>query len=207
MEDLAFDGVSPEAQVVLLAALDKFAELGYHGTTTRGIAQAAKKSPTAIYNHYPSKRELLFQVVLRGHQELLELIRRAREGNDSPTSELVCIATAHAKFHAERYSIARVSNYDLQSLAPEALEMVLSIRREIEQIVRNTIANGISRGEFDVRDGDLVATAILSMGIDVSRWYRPQGRLTVQEIGESYARFALQMVGRHSTSTAREADV
>jgi hypothetical protein len=45
-----------------------------------------------------------------------------------------------------------------------------------------------------VADPPVAALAILSLGIDVARWYRPDGAWTPEEIGDQYARLALDLV-------------
>jgi len=191
----AFDDLSAEARLVFDAALKNFAEFGYHGTPTRKIAQSVHKSPAAVYAHYPSKHELLFQIIIRGHEDLLSRILNAKELGTTPVERLSEVARTHAEFHAQYSAIARVANYELHNLDSNALETILQIRRQIESIVREIIAAGNERGDFDVADGNLAASAMLSMGIDVSRWYQPNGRLTVTDIGDAYAGYARRMVG------------
>lgn len=204
VDDFVLDGLTADARPVLIAALDKFAELGYHGTTTRIIAQAVDKSPTAVYTHYASKHELLFQIILRGHENLLSRIVAAKESGSTPGSQLTEVVRTHAEFHAQYSAIARVSNYELHNLMPEALEVILKIRRQIESIVRETIEAGTKCGEFDVSDGNLAAAAILSMGIDVSRWFQKRGRLTIKDIGDGYAIYVRRMVGITTPSGEEE---
>jgi hypothetical protein len=67
--------------------------------------------------------------------------------------------------------------------------------REVDQIVRRIIADGLADGEFSVSDPGTAATAVLSLCMDVARWYRPGHRRTPEEIGEGYAEAALRVVG------------
>ena len=46
-----------------------------------------------------------------------------------------------------------------------------------------------------VDDPRAVARAILSLSVDVARWYDPQGRDSPERIGALYAQLALRMVG------------
>ena len=62
-------GAPPDARTRLLAAaVDAFADRGFHGTTTRDIAAAAGMSPAALYVHHRSKEELLYLIAVAGHQ-------------------------------------------------------------------------------------------------------------------------------------------
>ena len=44
-------------------------------------------------------------------------------------------------------------------------------------------------------DPAMTATALLSLGIDVARWYRDEGAWTPEQIADHYCRLALRMVG------------
>lgn len=79
--DNLWAGVTPKAaQRLLVAAIETFAERGYHATTTRDIAARAAMSPAAVYIHYPTKEDLLYQIMMVGHQRALTVIKDAVEG-------------------------------------------------------------------------------------------------------------------------------
>ena len=60
--------VTPDAaRRLLVAAVEAFAERGYHATTTRDIAGRAGMSPAALYIHYKTKEELLHRISRIGH--------------------------------------------------------------------------------------------------------------------------------------------
>ena len=55
----------PERREAIIAAVrGVFAEKGFHGTTTRALAQAAGVSEALLFKHFPSK-EALYSAVLR----------------------------------------------------------------------------------------------------------------------------------------------
>jgi AcrR family transcriptional regulator len=49
------------------AAFKLFVSQGYHGTSIRQIAEAAKLQPASIYNHFKNKEEIFRQVLLANH--------------------------------------------------------------------------------------------------------------------------------------------
>ncbi|MEH0554022.1 hypothetical protein [Streptomyces sp. B21-101] len=50
--------------------------------------------------------------------------------------------------------------------------------------VRHLIAEGIAAEVFDIPDSRIAASVILSLGIDVARWYHESFRLTPEEQGD-----------------------
>lgn len=179
---------------LLAAAVSAFAEKGFHATTTRDIASAAGMSPAALYVHHKSKEELLYLISKDGHEYTLRLIRHGIAATDRPVDALRRVIRDYAAHHARDHVGARVVNYELTALAPDHLAEVRLLRHEIEDEVRRLVVRGVDVGEFDVRDPRIAAAALLSLGIDLGRWYREGGRWTPDEIGEEYADMALRIV-------------
>jgi AcrR family transcriptional regulator len=65
---------------ILEAALDEFAEHGYHGASTEAIARRAGISQPYVFRLFGTKQELFKAVVTRCFRETLELFQRAAEG-------------------------------------------------------------------------------------------------------------------------------
>ena len=53
----------------------------------------------------------------------------------------------------------------------------------------------VRTGAFDTPAPRMTALALLSLGVDVSRWYREDGEWSVDEIADYYCELALRMVG------------
>lgn len=186
---------------LLQAAVEAFAEKGFHGTTTRDIAAAAGMSPAAIYVHHRSKEELLFLISKAGHEATLGLVRAALAGSGSSTEALGRVVGDFAEHHARGHTSARIVNYELKALAPEHLAEIRAIRHEIETAIRDLVSRGVANGEFTTTDPKISAAAILSLGIDLARWYYDGARWTPEEVGRQYAEMALRMVGARSGGT------
>jgi AcrR family transcriptional regulator len=180
---------------LLDAAVAAFAAKGFHGTTTRDIASAAGMSPAALYVHHRSKEELLFQICRDGHQSVLDLVRAAAASADTPTEQLRAMTREFAEDHAREHTRARIVNYELAALSADHYDEVLTLRLGIEREVRSVVEAGAATGEFSVPDPGMTTTAILSLGIDISRWYREAGRWVPDEIAERYAELTLRLVG------------
>lgn len=180
---------------LLRAAVTAFAERGFHGTSTRDIAAAAGMSPAAVYVHYRSKEELLDQIARTGHEQVLALVRNAVATHEAPADQLAAAVRDFAVHHAHTHAGARVVNYELAALTPENAGAVREMRREISAELRALVERGVADGSFDCPDPRLAATALLSLGIDIARWYRDEHSLTPEELGDAYAAMALRIVG------------
>lgn len=180
---------------LLQAAIEAFAEKGFHGTTTRDIAAAAGMSPAALYVHHRSKEELLYLISKTGHDDTLDLLRAAIATSDDPAEALRRAVHDFCVHHARTHTTARIVNYELAALSPEHLAEIRGIRHAIEGEMRRLVARGVDEGVFHTPDPAMAAAALLSLGIDLTRWYREGGRWTPDRIAEQYAEMALRIVG------------
>jgi AcrR family transcriptional regulator len=195
-EDTPWGEVTPEAaRRLLIAAVEAFAERGYHATTTRDIAGRAGMSPAALYIHYKTKEELLHRISRIGHDKALEILRAAAGSEGTASERLAAAVRSFVRWHAERHTTARVVQYELDALGPEHRTEIVALRRQSDAAVRGLIEEGVASGEFDVPDVPGTTIAVLSLCIDVSRWFTTQGRRTADEVGALYADLVLRMVG------------
>ncbi|WP_199433079.1 TetR/AcrR family transcriptional regulator [Qaidamihabitans albus] len=188
--------VQPEAaRRLMLAGVESFARRGYHATTTRDIAGSAGMSPAALYVHFPSKAALLFAISRSGHEQALALVENAAADADTPSAALRAIVERFVAWHARRHTVARVVQYELGALPEKEYEVVAGLRRRIEDIVRELVVAGVESGDFRTADAKTAARAVLSLGIDVARWYTDRASMTPDELGKEYGELALRMLG------------
>ncbi|MDB1089080.1 TetR/AcrR family transcriptional regulator [Streptomyces sp. ACA25] len=184
------------AQRLLQAAVEAFAERGFHATTTRDIAGRAGMSPAALYIHYRTKEELLFRISLVGHERAVRILTEAAQGAGGPAERLAVAVSSFVRWHAERHTTARVVQYELTALGEEHYAEILTLRRRTGEILRGLLEEGAATGDFRVDDVRGTARAVLSLCIDVARWFDGSGSQSPDEIGALYAELALRMAGR-----------
>ncbi|MFF3327124.1 TetR/AcrR family transcriptional regulator [Streptomyces sp. NPDC002889] len=194
-EENPWDEVIPEAaRKLLVAAVEAFAERGYHATTTRDIAGRAGMSPAALYIHYKTKEELLHRISRIGHDKALGILAAAYDGEGTPTERLYDAVHSFVRWHAGRHTTARVVQYELDALGDAHRTEIMELRRQTDAVVRRILNEGVESGEFDVPDVPGTAVAVLSLCIDVARWFNVRGRRTPDEVGALYADLVLRMV-------------
>jgi AcrR family transcriptional regulator len=196
LSDELWPEVQPAAaRRLMLAGVQAFAERGYHGTTTRDIAGAAGMSPAGLYVYFPSKLALLAEISRSGHEQMLATLEKIVAEGRPPTATLTRLMTDFVSWHARRHTVARVVQYELHVLGDPEYQVVAALRQQIEQLFRRTISAGVTTGEFTVPEVRTTARAVLSLGIDVARWYGDHIRTGPTALGRQYAQLALRMVG------------
>ncbi|WP_206301927.1 TetR/AcrR family transcriptional regulator [Streptomyces sp. AcE210] len=199
-DDMSWAEVTPDAaRRLLIAAVEAFAERGYHATTTRDIASRAGMSPAALYIHYRTKEDLLLRISRIGHEKALEILKDAAAQEGTAAERLSEAVRSFVRWHAARHLTARVVQYELDSLGEEHRPEIVALRRESDATVREILDDGVKAGEFDVPDLPGTTLAVLSLCIDVSRWFNSEGRRTPDEVGALYADLVLRMVGARTS--------
>ena len=172
------------------AATSEFGKRGYHATTTRHIAEHAGMSPAGLYVHYATKAELLFTISQIGHESVLNESLASVEGVTGPERRVRTLVRTFTIWHAVNHMLARVIQYEMRSLEPEHYKVIAAIRRRTEAFVADEFRPMVS-------DPDLLrlrTMAVMSLSIDVARWYSPGRSTPPEELGDAYADMVMQML-------------
>ncbi len=183
------------AQGLLTSAVRCFAANGYHATTTRDISTGVGLSPAALYVHFSSKEAVLFEIARVGHQRAFAYTVDADlDGSADSAQRLSTIVTRFVTWHARHHVAARVCQYEISALSQRHYDEIRRLRHEFNDVFRHAVASGVADGSFAPVDVNRVVRGILSLGIDLVRWYRLDGADSPEQLGKFYAGLALQMV-------------
>ncbi|QRY63291.1 TetR family transcriptional regulator [Gordonia sp. PDNC005] len=182
-------------QRLLDGAMASFADHGFHGTSTRHIAAAAGMSPAAVYVHYSSKEELLYEISRKGHRELLEIVQAAVALDADATTRLRTLVRDFIVYHAQNHASSRVVNYEFTRLEPDHLTEIVEMRVGIDVAITAVLDAGVAEGAFTIGDIPMTTTAVASLAVDVSRWFRDGRSWSPQAVGDYFADLSLRMVG------------
>lgn len=172
---------------------------GYDAMSMRMLAGQVGVQPAALYRYFPTKQDLLFLLMREHMDRLLESWRASDPGASSRTasnaSRLSAFVGHHIRFHVERRHSTHVNNMELRSLSREHLSHVLKLRTAYEKQLRQILREGHERGDFAIDDIALTATAIIQMITGVIVWFRPDERLSVEQVSRSYHTMTMRLVG------------
>jgi len=187
---------SESSRRLLLSALAAFARHGFEAATTREIGEGAGMSPAAVYVHYKAKSDLLHEISRIGHQSVLDEVERAlAEAPADPVQRVRRFVAAFAKWHADHHVVARVIQYELKSLPPGQFRQIAKLRKRFEELLGAELRAGVAAGAFEVPELEATTLAILSLCIDLARWYHPGAdHKSSDEVGELYADLVARMV-------------
>ncbi len=186
------------AERIRQAATALFKLRGYHGTSMRELAQAARMEPASLYYHYPSKQLILVDLLDRTMNELIAGSAAAVAPHGGAVERLGAALRFHVGFHVVRRDEACVSHSELRALTPDNLRLIVVKRDSYEAQLCALLEAGVVASHFTIGDIRLTAKAVLMMCSGVSDWFGHGGRLGGDEIADRYVELVLQMVqARH----------
>ncbi|TMV13198.1 TetR/AcrR family transcriptional regulator [Arenibacterium halophilum] len=162
-----------------------FAQAGYAAVSMRQIAAEVGVQAGALYNYTPDKQSLLFSLMERHLHEVLEGWDTLKS-TGTPQEQLAAFVRFHIGFHLERPDAVFIAYMELRNLTPENFARVEGLRRRYETIPERILQAGIDAGEFAVPDPRVATLAVIAMLNGVNTWYRPGGRLTLEQVEDLY---------------------
>lgn len=174
------------------AAVQLFGEYGYHAAPLRDIARLAGIQAASIYYHYVNKQALLVEIMEIYMQRLnTELERIMREESD-PQLRLHEAMTNHIQLHTTYKAEFFIIDTEMRSLEGQNRAYIVSLRDRYESLLQEILRDGMERGVFRHIDVKVSSYAVIAMCTETSSWFRPQGRLTVQQVVDIYTRIVEQ---------------
>lgn len=135
------------------AAIEVFADKGFHQARVSDIAKRAGVADGTIYLYFKNKEDLLLSIFEQKMDELLTGLGQVLEGVSDPVERIRRFARFHFQQVREHRSAAevllvelRLSNKFLKEYRPEKLWAYLGV---FGQIVREGQARGLFRAEVD----------------------------------------------------------
>jgi AcrR family transcriptional regulator len=173
-------------------AVDLFHEKGYYATSISEIAKGCGIQKASIYYHYPSKEDLLFQIMQTTMDDLMVHLHASLNGADTIEAKLRAAVRGHVQFHLNRQKENFIANSELRGLTPEHFKAIVEKRDAYERIFLDLIRQGREAGVFFDGDDRILSYAILTLCTSGAFWFKKGGRLTVDEIAEIYEAFVLR---------------
>ena len=162
---------------------------GYSGMTMREMAASLNIKAASLYYHFPSKQDILFDLMRSTILELLAGLRRIADSGEEPETQLAAAIRWHVLFHTQKLEEAFVSHSELRSLEPENLKTILKLRRDYDRLFDAILKQGQRQGTFQIEDISVVRNCILTMCTATAGWFSPQGRLSAEQVAEQISRF------------------
>ncbi|MGE4238832.1 TetR family transcriptional regulator [Ramlibacter sp.] len=190
--------------LILDAATSLFHERGFERTTLDDIASALGVTKPFIYTYFDSKHHLLerlFDRVFEHFEIGVEQFEKLSEKD--PVQRFELFISVFLEYNLSRRQHTAFSLKEEKHLSPEKLADFRRRQREFDQMLASVVADGVKAGVFKVEDPQLASFALSGMVRWTHRWYKPEGRLSAEQIRAQMTAMALRLVGYEPAFRAR----
>ncbi len=153
-----------QKQLAIRSAASVFAEKGFHGASTKDIAERMGIKQGSLYYYFKSKEEALGEVCLYGIEDYVERMRSIAASDQPFEAKLMAIITSHLSSYRERNEALKVHN-DERLYLPEdkrarLKELGSNYRQQLERIFEEGARTGALRDSVECH---FAAQAVIGM--------------------------------------------
>ncbi len=173
------------------------------------IADAVGITKAGIYHHVKSKQDLLFAIMNYGMDRLEKYVISPARAVADAEQRLRTIIRNHALLIIEGatmagYNPVTVLNDEMAGLTPAHRRKVLQRKRTYLDLLRDTLRQLKEEGKLKDVDTTVAAFSLFGMLLWLSRWYRPDGKLSGEQIANELEKIALGGMLRPQARLARK---
>lgn len=186
----------PRKDQILAAAERLFRDKGYLATSVRDIGHAVGVRGASLYHHIGGKEELLWAIASRAADQFFAALQPIVASDLATPLKLRRAIIAHVGVIASNLGASAVYFNEWRHLGPDQRAAYTRRRDDYENCFRQILWQGQREGLFTVPDEKFAARFVLSALNWTHHWYRPDGPMKPEEIGDTLADLVLNGLSR-----------
>jgi hypothetical protein len=124
--------------------------------------------------------------------QLNENLERIVGKQDSVQQRLYEAIANHIRLHTTFKSEFFIIDTEIRALEDENRGNILALRDQYENMLQKLLREGMEQGILRETDEKVSSYAIIAMCTEVAGWFRPSGRLSVQQVIDIYAQMVTE---------------
>jgi len=169
---------------IINEAVELFYDRGYEHTTLDMVAERLGVTKPFIYAQFRSKAELLGEISATSIASALAELENTLELKMEPIEKLRLLAKRFAAAVLSTRMHIAIFTREEKSLLPEDFDRINVMRRTFDQKLTAFLREGNDSGDFAIADAHIAALSIGGMVSWAYVWYRPTGRLSIEEVSD-----------------------
>jgi AcrR family transcriptional regulator len=164
---------------------------GYDATSINDIANALGMTKAGLYHYINGKKELLFDIMNFGLDELDEEVVTPAHSIADPSERLRFIIASHAQLVTRGQGAITILVDEITALPPAQNRIITRRKREYFNGLRDLLNELKAKGRLNDVDTTAATFSLLGMVNWLSRWFRQDGDLTQEQVAEQIVKIAL----------------
>jgi len=156
---------------VIAAAIEVMSEKGYPATSIQEVADRVGVLKGSLYHYFPSKEELLVQILNESHQQNNDIMEAVQNLGLSAFEELLAYLRESARWYLANIDRANIFFSETKHLTGTRLEEAREYGRAYERYVQGLIRTAQNDGDIrDDIDDRLISRSVLGSINSVRFW-------------------------------------
>ncbi len=159
------------------------------------LAKRAGVTTPALYWHFASKQQLCEVILETDYRDFMRELRERTSGT-TPEERLRSFTAAYVELQLRDRELTFSAGYGQlhENVSDEAQAAIKSATTEIVDALKRILRDGQDSGDFSIPDLSLTTMALITMSEYVYVWFKPDGRLSPEQLGALYADLAINAV-------------
>jgi len=188
---------------IMEVAARLFNERGYRATTVDAIAGELEVTKPFIYYHFHNKEDIVQHLFVRTMDITLAAFEDFDANQPSASDALRDLGRRFVKVVIDSRDSTGFfwrRDVDLPELDKRRAR---TFRKKLEAPFLQALERGVESGEFSIEDLSLALICIEGMAMWTFNWYRPEGRLSADELADHIANLMVNMVRNQPPKVSR----
>ena len=153
-----------QRQAAIRCAAAVFAEKGFHGSSTRDIAERLGIKQGSLYYYFKSKEEALGEVCLFGIEDYVQRMETIAASDQPFEAKLIATVTSHLSSYREKNEALKVHNDERLYLPKEKRAKLKQLGSHYRQLLEGIFEEGVAAGVLrDTIDCHFAAQAVIGI--------------------------------------------
>jgi AcrR family transcriptional regulator len=176
---------SPKLRRILERAARVIFEKGFDGTSMQDIADACGLTKAGLYHHVPTKEALLIAVMEYGMDLFEEVVLARVEQIADPLERLRKTMAYNIELVlTDSSKEVTIILHEHQTLTGDAQKQINARKKRYVRFLEDSFKQAMARGQIRSVDPTLASFSFLGSVLWTYKWYRPDGRLTPQQLSD-----------------------
>ncbi|SMG15915.1 transcriptional regulator, TetR family [Marivirga sericea] len=172
-------------QQIIEKATELFQKQGYAATSMRDLASYIGIEAASLYSHIKSKEEILQTICFQMANDFFQSLEKIELETLGADEKLKKAVISHVTVLTKDSASSAVFFSEWRHLSESYLNDFLSMRNNYENKFVQILIDGHKEGTFKKMDAKFTVLALLSSINWMPSWYKPDGKLSAEEIAEN----------------------
>jgi TetR/AcrR family transcriptional regulator, cholesterol catabolism regulator len=185
------------------AAARIFRDKGFDATAMSDIARALRMTKAGLYHYFPSKEAMLFEIMTFGLERMEEEVIAPSAAIRDPENRLRQMLLQHARIITRAEGVVAQLFHEQRALPAHMRKVINDQERRYFHLVRETLKELKAAGRLRDVELSIAALSLIGMVQWMPRWFRPDGRLTIDQAAREVTDLAFAALLKPVKRTAK----